>query len=340
MRGAFSAGPDLAVDLGTASSRLAIRGRGVVLEVPSAVALQMGPRGREIVAVGLEAKKMLGKAPAGTEVVRPVRGGVVTDFQATEHLLRDLLHQAGARGLIKPRILISVPSSHTEVERRAVQESARAAGCREVSLVPSPMAAALGAELPIQKPLGSMVIDIGAGRTEMAVISLGGMVVRRSLPVAGDAMDEAIVAWLRQRHDLMVGDRTGEAIKLRSGCAMTIDPPASTRIRGRDMNQGVPRELDVSSRDVVEALEPVLRTLRSTLLDVLRETPPELASDILEHGIVLCGGSSRLRRLDHLFRDATELPIVTAEEPTRCVADGLSKLLEDNDLLERVVIEA
>lgn len=338
MRGSFSARADLAIDLGTATTRVAVRGKGVVLEVPTVVASSTGPKGREILALGTEAKKMLGKTPAGVEVVRPVRDGLIVDFKATEHLIRDVLMQSGGRGLVKPRLLISVPAALSEVEGRAVQDAARGAGSREMFLVPSPMAAAIGAEIPVQQPVGSLIVDVGAGRTQVAVTSLGGMVVQRSIPEAGDAMDRALVAWLRRHHDLMVGDHTAEVIKLRSGSAVYLDPPLTTRIRGRDMHQGSPRELDVSSSDAAEALAELVCRIRDTVLDALRETPPELAADILGQGLMLCGGAARLRGLDHVLRDATGLPVLLAEVPERCVATGLGRLLDDTELFERVVL--
>lgn len=337
MRTAFGRLPDIAIDLGTSSTRVVARGRGVVLEVPTVVASQAGPRGREIVAVGDEAKKMLGRTPAGTEVIRPLRNGVVADFEATEHLLRELLQRSGYRTLLKPRILVCIPSSHTEVERRAVQESARAAGGRDVSLVPSPMVAAIGAELPVNGPVGSMIVDVGGGRTEVAVVSLGGMVVSQSVRVAGDAMDEAIVAAVRRHHDLLIGERTAEGIKTRIGTAMPIEPALVTRIRGRDMNEGVPREIDLTSTDIAEALAEPIARIRDAVLATLRETPPELAADILQRGIILCGGGSKVRGLDQVLRDATGLPVLQADDAFRCVALGAARLLEDEELHDRVV---
>jgi rod shape-determining protein MreB len=331
---------DLAIDLGTSSVRIVLRGRGVVLEAPTAVASHAGPRGREVVAVGEDAKKMLGRTPAGTEVIRPVRGGVVADFEATEQLLRELLRRAGTRTLLKPRILVCIPSTHTEVERRAVQESTRAAGGRDILLVSTSMAAALGADLPVDRPVGSMVVDVGGGRTEAAVISLGGTVVCRSAPVAGEAMDEAIGAWLKRRHGLLIGERTAEGIKLRTGCATALAPPLYTRIRGRDLTEGAPREIDLTSDDVREAIaEPVSR-IRDVVLAVLGAAPAELAADIVDRGIILCGGGSRLRGLDRVLGEATGLPVLQADTPHHCVAVGAGRLLEDEALFARVVIPA
>ncbi len=337
---AFRRTSDLAIDLGTSNTRLIARGKGVILEVPTVVATQQTAKGRVVVAAGADAKKMLGKTPAGTEVIRPVRGGVVEDFEATEQLLRALLARGGGRSLLRPRILVCVPPSHSEVERRAVQESARAAGGRDVLWVASPMAAAIGADLPVQRPVGSMIIDVGGGRTEVAVISLGGMVVSKSIPIAGDALDEAISAWLRRKHGLLVGDRTAEAVKMRAGCAVLVDPPLITRIRGRDLAEGGPRELDIGSSDVCGAISDTIARIREVVLEVLQLTPPELAGDILERGVILCGGTARLRGLDQVLRETCGLPVLEADEPMRCVANGAARLLEDPALFERVVFQA
>lgn len=324
---------DIAVDLGTASTRVVVRGRGLVVEEPSVVATEGG----EVVGVGEAARRMLGRAPGGIEVVRPIRDGVVADFDATEQLLRHLIRQASGRALLRPRVLVCVPAETTEVERRAVQESARSAGGREVFLVATPIAAAIGAELPITEPVASMVVDAGAGRTGVAVLSLGGMVVQHSVRVAGDAMNEAIAWWLRSRHNLVVGEQTAEAVKLEVGAAAPEEgPPLSMRVRGRDVASGKPREIDVTSDDCVQALaEPVAR-VRDAVLETLKLTPPELSSDVIERGIVLCGGSSRLRHLDRVLREATGLPIVRAEHPFRCAALGAGRLLEDPALFARV----
>jgi rod shape-determining protein MreB len=336
----FGRQADLGIDLGTSHTRLVAVGRGLVVEAPTVVASQSGPRGREVVAVGAEARKMLGKTPAGTEVVRPVRGGVVADFDATEKLLRALFAQAGSRTLLRPRVLVCVPTSHTEVERRAVADAARSAGARDVVLVASPMAAAIGADLPVMEPVGSLIVEVGGGRTEVAVVSLGGLVISRSIRVAGDAMDEAITAWLRKEHGLLVGERTAEAVKHRAGCALPVEPPLITRIRGRDLAQSLPREVDISSTDVATALaEPVAR-IRETVLAVLQETPPELAADILHRGVILAGGGGRLRRLDHVLAEAIGLPVLQADEPMRATAKGAMRILGDKALFERVTFSA
>lgn len=327
---------DLAVDLGTSATRIAVPGRGVVAEWPSVVAVHDSPHGKVVVAVGVEARKMLGRTPAGTEVVRPVREGVVVDFEATEHLLRKLLGEAG-RMFLRPRVLVCVSPDLTAVERKAVQESLRAAGARSTVLVSTPMAAAIGAELPVARPLGSMIVDVGAGRTHIAVVSLGGTVVGRSVRIAGDAIDAAIVAWLRDEHALVVGDHTAEAIKHKVGAAFPIAPPLHMRIRGRDLAAGVPREVDLDTDALIGPMSGPIGQIRDALLAVLRDTPPEVASDILQRGIILCGGSAKIRGLDRVLRDATGLPVVEADDPTRCAARGAALLLEDEALYERIV---
>ena len=327
---------DLAIDLGTSYTRVVGRGKGIVVEEPTVVATNAGPRGFEVVAVGAEAKEMLGRTPTGIQVVRPVRGGVVADFDATERLLRYLLKNAGGRGLLKPRILVCIPSGTTEVERRAVQESARAAGGREVYLANTSLTAAIGAQLPIHEAVGSMIIDIGGGRTEVAVISLGGLVVGRSVRIGGDAFDEAISHWLRQKHSLLIGERTAEAIKLEIGWAGAGAPEQIMRIRGRDLGAGVPREVEISATEISQAVAEPLARVRQLVLDALQETPPELASDIVDRGVILTGGGSLPRGLDRALRDATGLPVLAAEKPTHCVALGAGRLLEDSLLFGRI----
>jgi rod shape-determining protein MreB len=334
----FGRQSDLAIDLGSAAARAVVRGRSDVYTVPSAVAIAVAARGREVVAVGEEARKMLGKTPAGTEVVRPVRGGVVADFEATEAVIRKLLEVAGARTLLRPRVLVCVPSSHTEVERRAVQESVRAAGGRDVLLVTSSMAAAIGAGLPVDRPIGNLVVDLGAGRIEAMVSSLGGVVLARDALAGGDAMDAAIGRYLQEEHRLLVGERTCEVVKERVGCATPIDPPLTTRIRGRDLDQGTPREVDLLSDEMATALADIVGRIRDVVLGVLADTPPELASDIIDRGVLLCGGVARLRGLDAVLRDATGLPVLVADHPEECVARGALKILEDSALFDRVVM--
>lgn len=333
---------DLAIDLGSSYTRIAVRGRGVVLEEPTVVATELAARGREVVAVGSEAREMIGRTPAGITVVRPVRHGVVADFEATEHLLSRLLARVVGRSIVKPRVLVCVPAETTEVQRRAVQDAMRAAGAREVFLMPGIMAAAIGADLPVSRPVGSLVVDAGGGRTEVGIISLGGLVIRRSLSIGGDAADEAIAAWSRAERGVTIGERTAEAIKLRVGAALVEADedrgrPLQMRVRGRDIQTGSPREIDVSASDVADALDAVVGTIRQVILDALKETPPELAADIVDRGLILCGGFSALRGLDMLVRTDTGLPVLRADEPPRCAARGAGLLLDDPALFARVV---
>lgn len=327
---------DLAVDLGTSNTRVVVRGRGVVLEVPTVIATRPGARGPEVVAIGREARRMLGRTPPEIKVVRPVRGGVVADFESTELLLRQVLTRVGARSLRKPRVLVCVPSGTTEVERRAVQESTRAAGAREVLLAATSMAAAIGAGIPVTDASGSLIVDVGGGRTGVGIVSLGGMVVRKGLQVAGTSMDEALARWVRQHHSLRIGETVAESLKLRVGAAAHTDPVRSMRIRGRDLPTGAPREVDVTSHDTAEALADTVARIRQLVLDALREAPPEIAADIHDRGLVLCGGGASLHLLDRVLSDATGLPVLQPDAPERCVALGAAVLLDDAALFERV----
>ncbi len=328
---------DLAVDLGTSCTRIVDGSGRILIEAPTVVATQSGARGRQVVAIGADAKKMIGRTPAGIEVVRPVRGGVVADFEATEHLLRSLLKQVGSRSLRRPRLLVCVPSSTTEVERRAVQESARAAGSREVYLVGTAMASAIGAELPVSEPVGSMIVDSGGGRTEVAILSLGGMVVRRSLEVAGDTLDDAITDWLRRTHNLLIGERTAQNLKHHIGGAAPDEEHQHMRIRGRDLTGGAPREVEITTANIANAVADPVERIRVVVRDALQETSPELSADIIDRGMMLCGGTSKLRGLDRLLREDTGLPVLQPEDPSRCVARGAGTLLGDAALFERVV---
>lgn len=328
---------DLAVDLGTSFTRVSDRSGSVLLEAPTAVATQSGSRGRNVVAVGAAAKKMIGRTPAEIQVIRPVRGGVISDFEATEHLLRDLLREIGGRPLRRPRLLVCIPSSATEVERRAVQESARAAGSREVSLIINTMAAAIGAELPVSAPVGSMLVDTGGGRTEVAVMSLGGTVVRKDVAVAGDDLDDAIIDYLRRTHHVLIGERTAQNLKHHIGAASAREPAHHMRIRGRALGGGAPREVEITTAQIAEAVTDCIQHIRSVVRDALQETTPELCSDILDRGIMVCGGTSQLRGLGALLREDTGLPVLEPEFPSQCVARGAGRVLADATLFERVV---
>ncbi len=328
---------DLAVDLGTSSTRIVARGRGVVVDVPTVIATAARVRGREIVAVGEDARRMIGRTPAGTTVVRPVRGGVIADFEATEQLLRALFKQVGGSAFRRPKVLICIPSGTTEVERRAVQESARAAGAGNVFLAATSLLAAVGADLQVTDPVGSMIVDVGGGRSEVGITSLGGLVVGKSLQVAGDDFDEAIGAWLRRERNLLIGERTAETLKVR---VASLTPEAHEdlrmRIRGRDLGTGTPKELEVTAADLHAAISETVGRIRRVFLQSLQETPPELSADIIDRGVLLCGGSSHLRGLDTLLREDSGLPVLQAEEPEHCVAKGAARLLDDPALFERI----
>ncbi|MCA9490613.1 MAG: rod shape-determining protein [Myxococcales bacterium] len=333
---------DLAVDLGTSRTRVVGKGaQPMLLDVPTVVATASRGRKQEVVAVGEDARKMIGRTPEGTRVLRPVRGGVVADFEATEQLLRALLKQVGGRSLRKPRLLVCIPYGTTEVERRAVADSAKAAGAGSVLLAVSPIAAALGADLPVQDPVASMIVDLGGGRTHTAVTSLGGLVVARSAQVAGDDLDEAIGAWLEANRGLQIGERTCETLKTRVGTLIPeLHHDLQMRVRGRDLSTGRPAELEVTSDDVAAAIGDTALRIRQLVLDTLAATPPELAADIVDRGMILCGGTSDLRGLDARLRDDTALPVLRAEDPVTCVARGAARLLADTTLLERVATTA
>ena len=327
---------DLAIDLGSSNTRVALRGRGVVYEQPTAIAIRKGPRGPEVIAVGKAARRMIGRTPAEIEVLRPVRNGLIADFQSTDLLLKHILKAVGARGLRKPRILVCIPTDTTEVERRAVQECVRSAGAREVLVVATAMAAAIGCGIPVRDPSASLVVDIGGGRTDVGIISLGGMVVRRSLPVAGLAFDAALVHWTRVNHALLVAEATAEALKWRVGMAAHTDDLRSMRVRGRDLPTSAPREVDITTHDTAEALHDAVARIRDVVLDALRQAPPEVSSDVHDRGLVLCGGGGELGQLDRVLSDATGLPVVRPELPERAVALGAAVLLDDPELLARV----
>ncbi len=330
---------DIAIDLGTANTLVYAVGRGIVVDEPSVVAVTRGPGTSygKVLAVGAEAKRMLGRTPGNIVAIRPLKDGVIADFEITEAMLRYFIQAAlGRRTVMHPRMLVCIPFGITEVEKRAVQESARSAGAREVLLMPEPMAAALGAGLPVNEAVGSMVVDIGGGTTEVAVISLGGIAVSQSLRVAGDQMDEAIANFIKRKYNCLVGERTAEDVKLAVGCASL---PAQTKrvvVKGRDISTGVPRQVEITSEDAVEALQDAVAQIIEVVRTTLEQTPPELAADIIDQGIVLAGGGSLLTNLDEVLRDATGLPVVVADDPLRCVALGAGEALEDPELLARV----
>jgi rod shape-determining protein MreB len=332
---------DLAIDLGTANILTFVRGRGVVSNEPSVVAVQrLGNGTKKVLAVGKAAKEMLGRTPGNIAAVRPMKDGVIADFEITEAMLRYFITQVHNRQtLVKPRIIVGVPSGITEVEKRAVRDSALAAGAREVYLIEEPMAAAIGAGLPVMEPSGNMVCDIGGGTTEVAVISLSGIVTARSIRVAGDKMDDAIANFVKRKYNLLIGERTAELIKKRLGNAA---PPAQVQtmeIKGRDLIAGIPKTLSISSDEVREALEEPVSAIVEAVRSVLERTPPELAADIVDRGIVLTGGGALLQNLDVLLRDQTGLPVTVADNPECAVVMGTGRALDELDLLREVALQ-
>ncbi|NQZ99205.1 MAG: rod shape-determining protein [Myxococcales bacterium] len=333
---------DLAIDLGTANTVVYARGQGIVVSEPSVVAVARDARGVDKVkAVGTKAKEMLGRTPGNIVAIRPMRDGVIADFEITEAMLRYFIERVHDRKrMVRPRIVIAVPSGITEVEKRAVRESAMSAGAREVYLIDEPMAAAIGAGLPITEPSGNMIIDIGGGTTEVAVISLSGIVYSNSTRVGGDKMDEAIINYVKRKYNLLIGERTAEVIKIEIGTAYPTEEIETMEIKGRDLVAGVPKTLELKSEEVRDALsEPVNAVVESVQI-ALERTPPELAADIVDKGIVLVGGGSLLRNLDVLLRETTGLPVMLAEDPLTAVAIGTGRTLEDIPLLKDVAIRS
>jgi rod shape-determining protein MreB len=333
---------DLAIDLGTANTVVYAKGKGIVVSEPSVVAVARDQRGAaKVRAVGKEAKEMLGRTPGNIVAIRPMRDGVIADFEITEAMLRYFIARVHDRKrMVRPRIVIAVPSGITEVEKRAVRESAMSAGAREVYLIEEPMAAAIGAGLPVTEPSGNMIIDIGGGTTEVAVISLSGIVYSNSVRVGGDKMDEAIINYVKRRHNLLIGERFAELIKITIGTAYPVDEIETMEVKGRDLVAGVPKTIEIKSDEVLEALsEPVNAVVESVKI-ALERTPPELAADIVDKGIVLVGGGSLLRNLDVLLREATGLPVMLAEDPLTAVAIGTGRTLDELPLLKEIAIKS
>lgn len=332
---------DLAMDLGTANTLVYVKGKGIVLSEPSVVAIHRDSKGmRKVLAVGGEAKKMLGRTPGNIVAIRPMREGVIADFDITEAMIRHfILRVHNRRTWVRPRIIISIPSGITQVERRAVKETAESAGAREVYLIEEPMAAAIGAGLPITEPVGSMIVDIGGGTTEVAVISLSGIVYSKSVRVAGNKMDEAVVQAMKRKHSLLIGERTGEVIKTTIGCAYPGDELMTVEVRGRDMISGIPKIVEINSEEVREAIKEQVSIIVDTIKDTLEQAPPELAGDIVDRGIVLTGGGALLRRIDVLLREETGLPVTIADDPLSTVARGAGMVLDELDLLREVTVQ-
>ena len=331
---------DLAIDLGTANTLVYTKQRGIVIREPSVVAVQKDSRGRiQVLAVGEEAKQMLGRTPGSITAIRPMKDGVISDFDITQEMLRYFIRQTQGKFSFfrfKPRIVIAVPSGITQVERRAVKEAAESAGAREVFLIEEPMAAALGAGLPVTEASGSMIVDIGGGTTEVAVISLAGIVYSDSARVGGDKMDESIAEYIKQKYNLLIGERTAEDIKISIGTAFIKDEPRSYEVRGRDLVTGIPKTLVLGEEEVLEALSDVCAQIVKTIRNALESTPPELAADIVDRGIVLAGGGSLLSGMDDLLRAEVGLPIFHADDPLTCVATGTGKVLDEIDLLATI----
>ncbi len=331
---------DLAIDLGTANTLVYARGRGIICSEPSVVAIADGPRGsRKVLAVGSEAKEMVGRTPGTIKAIRPIKDGVIADFEVTEAMLRYFIQKAhNRRRLVRPRIVICVPPCITSVEKRAVRESASSAGAREVYLIEEPMAAAIGAGLDVCQPTGNMVIDVGGGTTDVAVISLAGIVTSSSVRVGGDKLDEAIIQYVKRKHNLLVGERSAEIIKITIGTATGDGPVKTMEIKGRDLVGGIPKMIVISSDEVREALSEPIHQIVDTVLQTLERTPPELAADIVDRGIVLVGGGALLRDFDQLLRNETKLPVVRSDDPFTAVATGSGKVLDSLRLLHEVAM--
>ncbi len=337
--GVFS--DDLAIDLGTANTLVYVKGKGIVLSEPSVVAIRTDNRAKNrVVAVGLEAKQMLGRTPGHIVAIRPMRDGVIADFEVTEAMLRHFIHKVhNRRAFVRPRIIIAVPSGITQVEKRAVRESAESAGAREVFLIEEPMAAAIGAGLPITEPTCNMVVDIGGGTTEVAVISLAGIVYSRSIRVAGDKMDAAIIQYIKRKYNLLIGERTAEIIKTSIGNAYPdLQNLETIEVKGRDLASGIPKILTIDSEEVRVAISEQIEAILETIKIALEQTPPELAADIVDSGIVLTGGGGLLKNLDKLLKEETGLPITITDDPLLTVALGSGRAIDNIEILKQVMI--
>jgi len=334
---------DMAIDLGTANTLVYVAGRGIVLNEPSVVAILDQKGKKQVLAVGQEAKQMLGRTPGNIEAIRPLRDGVIADFEVAEEMIKHFINKVhNRRSFAHPQIIVCVPSGSTAVEQRAIQESAESAGARRVFLIEEPMAAAIGAGLPVTEAKGSMVVDVGGGTTEVAVLSLGGIVYAKSVRVGGDKMDEAIIAYIRRNHNLLIGESSAEEIKMVIGSAMAPEDGNGQvmEIRGRDLMNGVPKEIVISERQIAESLAEPVGAIIETVKIALENTPPELAADIVDKGIMLTGGGGLLTNVDHVLRHATGLPISIAEEALTCVALGTGRALEEMGTLKHVLHNA
>ena len=329
---------DLAIDLGTANTLVNVKGQGIVLREPSVVAINSDTK--EVQAVGEEAKQMLGRAPGSISAIRPMKDGVIAHFEVTEKMISNFIRKVhnNRKTLVRPRVVIAVPSGITQVEKRAVRDSAESAGAREVFLIEEPMAAAIGVDLPVQEPTGNMIIDIGGGTTEVAIISMSGIVFSRSVRIAGDEMDEAIVNYIKKKHNLLIGERTAEEVKIHIGSACPLNEPMTMEVKGRDLIAGIPKTLTVSDKEIRKALAETFGAIVEAVKIALERTPPELAADIVDKGVVIAGGGSLIKGLDTLLKEATGLPITLAMDPLSAVALGAGKVLADPKLLRKVTI--
>lgn len=326
---------DIGIDLGTANTLVNIKGHGIVLREPSVVAVKGE---REVLAVGDEAKRMLGRTPGSIKAIRPMKDGVIADFSVTQAMLTYFIRKAiSKRGRRRPRVLVAIPSGITEVERKAVKEAALSAGARKVFLIEEPMAAAIGVGLPVQEASGNMVVDIGGGTTEVAIISLAGIVFSRSVRTAGDELDDSIISYLRREYNLMIGERTAEDIKTRIGSAYPLAKELTMEVKGRDLVAGLPKTVQISSEEIREAISEPLNTIVNAVRVTLERCPPELSADLVDRGIVLAGGGALLKGLDKLLREQTGLPVHIAEDPLSAVAEGTGKALSELSILERVL---
>ena len=327
---------DIGIDLGTANTLVYVKGQGIVLNEPSVVAVEK--RSNKVLAIGIAAKEMIGRTPYEIAAIRPLKDGVIADFEITERMLSDFIRRVVKhRFLMKPRIVISVPSGITEVEKRAVRDSAENAGAREVFLVPEPMAAAIGVGLPVDQPSGSMIIDIGGGTSEIAVIALNGIVNDTSIRIAGDELDESIINYLKKNYSLLIGERTAEEIKWKIGCAYPLEKEETIEVKGRDLAAGVPKTMKITSAQIREAINEPINGIIEAVRMALEKTPPELASDILDRGIIMTGGGALIRGFDKRLRQETNLPVIIADDPLTCVARGTGKCLEDFQHFSKVL---
>ncbi len=330
---------DLAIDLGTANTLVFVRGKGIVCDEPSVVVIRKDDK--RPIAVGIEAKKMLGKTPTNIMAIRPMKDGVIADFDATGEMLKYFIAKVhNRRSFVSPRVIIGVPSGITQVEQRAVKDAAHASGAREVYLIEEPMAAAVGVGLPVGEPSGNMIVDIGGGTTDIAVISLDGIVYSKAVRVGGDKMDEAIMAHMKRRYNLLIGDRTSEQIKIDIGSAYPSNDaaPREMEIKGRDLISGIPKTITINEDEVREALSEPVNIILDTIKVALENTPPELAADIVDRGIVLAGGGALLRNLDSLIKEETSLPVIVADDPLTAVVRGVGKMLDELELLRKIAI--